>query len=243
MDARGIRRARSEEEEESYFISMADMMVGLVFVFVVLLLYFALQYQQKSQAISNAGETRAQLLRDLRDDLAKHNLRVEIDTATGVLRIPAELLFASGQYRLSPEGHDKVALVAQVMGDVLPCYAQPRRVEGCRPTEHSLDAIFIEGHTDSDQMSGYGPISDNMDLSALRATNTFRAMRQAAPMLEGLKNRNDRPILSVSGYGADRPVADGDSEAAKRQNRRIDLRFLMESPRNEDLSTMLTSGS
>ena len=76
MDARGIRRSRSEEEEESYFISMADMMVGLVFVFVILLLYFALQFQQKSQAISNAGETRAQLLRDLRDDLAKHNLRV-----------------------------------------------------------------------------------------------------------------------------------------------------------------------
>ena len=44
-DPRGVRRSRGHEEEESYFISMADMMVGLLFVFLILLLYFALQFQ------------------------------------------------------------------------------------------------------------------------------------------------------------------------------------------------------
>lgn len=243
MDSRGVRRSRATEEEESYFISMADMMVGLVFVFVILLLYFALQYQQKSKALSDAGETRAQILRQIKTDLARRNLHVEIDERTGVLRIPAEILFASAQYRLSPEGVGKVALVAQVMGEVLPCYTQPRRERGCPATEHNIDAIFIEGHTDPDPLTGYGAISDNMDLSALRATNTFRAMRVAAPTLEKLHNREGSPILSVSGYGADRPIDKGQDAAAKARNRRIDLRFLMEAPTNEDLSKLLENGA
>jgi len=39
MASRGVRRSRGEEEQESYFVSMADMMVGLLFVFIILLLY------------------------------------------------------------------------------------------------------------------------------------------------------------------------------------------------------------
>jgi len=239
MDARGIRRSRETEEEESYFISMADMMVGLVFVFVILLLYFALQYQQKSKALSDAGEVRTQILNDLKEGLARQGLPVEIDTRTGVLRIPAEILFASAQYRLSPEGEQKVATVARVMGEVLPCYSQPRPSRGCKPTEHNIDAIFIEGHTDADQLTGYGPISDNMDLSALRATNTFRAMYAAAPTLRLLHNRSGSAILSVSGYGEARPIAQGNDAAAKSKNRRIDVRSLMETPGQEDLSGLL----
>ena len=80
-----------------------------------------------------------------------------------------------------------------------------------------------------------------MDLSARRATNTFRAMQAAAPELERMMNGSARPILSVSGYGADRPVAPGNSEEAKTRNRRIDLRFLMESPRDEGVSSILVS--
>ena len=88
-------------------------------------------------------------------------------------------------------------------------------------------------------MTGYGPISDNMDLSALRATNTFRAMYAAAPTLRLLHNRSGSAILSVSGYGEARPIARGNDAAAKSKNRRIDVRFLMETPGQEDLSGLL----
>ena len=245
MAGRGVRRSRAAEEEESYFISMADMMVGLLFVFIILLLYFALQLQAKSKALSDAGETRAQILKEIKRDLAQHNLNVEIDTTTGVLRLPAAILFAKGDYRLSSEGQQAVATIAHSMADVLPCYTYPRRKVGCRDTPHSIDAIFIEGHTDSDPLTGTGPISDNMDLSALRATNTFRAMQQATAGLAALHNREDRPILSVSGYGADRPVPgnNGTDAAAKSRNRRIDLRFLMETPKEEGMASLLTGNA
>lgn len=242
MNARGVRRSRTAEEEESYFISMADMMVGLLFVFIILLLYFALQFQQKSRALESAGEVRAEILTRLQREIARRDpqLTVEIDTRTGVLRMPAAILFAKGDYRLSGDGQAKVSTIAQAMADVLPCYTFPRRTAGCNDTPHSIDAIFIEGHTDADPLMGVGPVSDNMDLSALRATNTFRAMSGATGALNRLHNRENRPILSVSGYGADRPVVIEDGEAAKGRNRRIDLRFLMETPRSESLSEMLT---
>jgi outer membrane protein OmpA-like peptidoglycan-associated protein len=162
----------------------------------------------------------------------------------GHARVPAAILFAKSDYRLSGEGQQAVATIARSMADVLPCYTYPRRTTGCRETSHSIDAIFIEGHTDSDPLAGSGPISDNMDLSALRATNTFRAMEQAASGLAALDNRDSRPILSVSGYGADRPVPGnaGADEEAKSRNRRIDLRFLMETPKVEGIVSLLTGG-
>lgn len=247
--ARGVRRSRGDEEEESYFVSMADMMVGLLFVFIILLLYFALQFQQKSKALTDAGETRAQILRAIKTRLDQQHLDVQIDTATGVLRLPAAILFAKGNYELSAEGQLAVGTVAQAMAAVLPCYTWPRPARGCAGSPHTIDAIFVEGHTDVDALNGAGPISDNMDLSALRATNTFRAIRTAAPTLLAMRNLpagdpQSSPILSVSGYGADRPVPGngGNDEAAKARNRRIDLRFLMETPRADGLAGLLTDG-
>jgi chemotaxis protein MotB len=242
MDARGVRRSRSVEEEESYFVSMADMMVGLLFIFIILLLYFALQFQQKSKAISDAGETRKEILQRLQTSLAQHGLRVSIDTRTGVLRLPAEILFAKDDYRLSAQGQAAIATLAHSLITVLPCYSYTAGQSrlGCPQSLHGVDAVFIEGHTDADALHGNGPVSDNMDLSALRATNTFRALITAEPSLNQLRNlpASDpaaSAILSVSGYGADRPIpGSGDDAASKAANRRIDLRFLMEPPPADD---------
>jgi chemotaxis protein MotB len=247
MHARGVRRSRGEEKEESYFISMSDMMVGLLFVFIILLLYFALQFQQKSKAISDAGQTRTEILKKLQKALKVAHLDVEIDTRTGVLRLPGEILFAKGDYRLSAQGRDAITTVAEKMAEILPCYTyQPGATRlGCPDQLHSIDAIFIEGHTDSDALRGQGPISDNMDLSALRATNTYRALSASAPQLNTLRNlpagdSATTSILSVSGYGSDRPIpGSANDENSKSKNRRIDLRFLMEAPQAKDIVDML----
>lgn len=236
------RRVRNAEEEESYFISMADMMVGLVFVFIILLIYFALQYQQKSKALSDAGEARALMLKDIEREIKRRNptLKVSVIEKTGVLRLPAEILFAKGDAELSKEGGDAVIVVAQALAAVLPCYTYPRRTDHCRPTPHGVDAMFIEGHTDSDPLQGNSIIKGNLELSALRATNTFRWMTENVASLKTIGNREGRPVLSVSGYGEARPIDQGQDEAAKALNRRIDLRFLMETPQDEDLVQMVT---
>jgi chemotaxis protein MotB len=237
MAARGVRRSRHEEEEESYFVSMADMMVGLLFVFIILLLYFALQFRQTTHDIASADESRAAILTRLDQALRAQGLRVSIDIDQGVLRLPENVLFDVGQPGLTPRGQQAVAILGRAMTAVLPCYAWPRPARGCPPTSQHLDAIFIEGHTDSDPLAGRrgAAIRDNLDLSVMRATNTYRALLTATPSLGALRNRppgaeTPQPILSVSGYGADRPVDASGTPDAKRRNRRIDLRFLMATP-------------
>jgi flagellar motor protein MotB len=108
---------------------------------------------------------------------------------------------------------------------------------------NKIDAIFIEGHTDSDPLSGGGMLRDNMDLSALRATNTFRQLADTHPELELLVNTSGHmpvPILGVAGYGERRGVPDahGTPDQIKAQNRRIDLRFLMVTPKSAEGEAM-----
>lgn len=237
MDARGVRRSRHQEEEESYFISMADMMVGLLFVFIVLLLYFALQFRQTTETLTGASETRRQILTQLEQRLKNRGLKVSIDTDTGVLRLPEDVLFDTGQADLTPEGLRAVGIVAYEMSAVLPCYTFPRPLKGCAVSPHRIDAIFVEGHTDSARMGGRGAIRDNLDLSAFRATNTYRRLIASAPRLADMMNvppqeGDPLPILSVSGYGQHRPVDRTNTEDGNRRNRRIDLRFLMVTPRS-----------
>lgn len=224
-------RRRSQEEGESYFISMTDLMVGLVLIFIILLAYFALSLQARTAELTGANTARAKILQDLAQALKEEGLEVTIDIETGVLRLPDDVLFESGQYRLTARGEVAVTKVANAMADILPCYTEGAPCSKAR-SAHRVDAIFVEGHTDKDQMSGG---MDNYDLSVMRAANTFRALKQADPLVDQMRNlpegkAGSAKILGLSGYGPDRFVDPGDTVDAKERNRRIDLRFLMMSP-------------
>jgi flagellar motor protein MotB len=227
------------------------MMVGLLFIFIILLLYFALQFRHTTEMLTSAGQTRKEILETLKERLDKrlkpYNLTVRIDPDTGVLSLPNSILFDTGQFELSPSGRQAVSIVADELSAVLPCYADKAPggpdCQGKPVAANKIDAIFIEGHTDSDPMLGNGIPRDNMDLSALRATNTFRHLTDTHPELEQLVNESGHtpvPILGVAGYGERRPVPDaiGTPDQIKAQNRRIDLRFLMITPKTEEEEAM-----
>lgn len=240
-DARGVRRSRSDEEEESYFVSMADMMVGLLFIFLILLLYFALQFRQTTTTLTGAAEARTELLKTLKRDLKKRGLVVSIDTRTGVMRLPEEIRFESNQFELNAPGRRAASVIADELARVLPCYtvAVPgglRCPPGRKRSAQRIDSVFVEGHTDKNVLIGGGPVESNFDLSALRATRTFKALMEARSDLRGLVSLNDGarvPIFGVSGYGESRPSSTDDN-----RNRRIDLRFLMVTPQGAEDATL-----
>ena len=228
----GVVRRKHAEEGESYFMSMTDMMVGLLLIFIILLAYFALQLQSKTAELTGANQTRAEILNDLQQSLKDKGLQVEIDTKTGVLRLPDDVLFDKGQWELTDRGQAAISKVASAMVEVLPCFTTSNLCKGAR-SPHLIDAVFVEGHTDSDAMVG---AMNNYGLSVRRAETTFSMLQRNQPDLQEFRNKPDgepgsAPILGLSGYGPDRPIAPGDSEAAKKRNRRIDLRFLMTTPR------------
>lgn len=170
-----------------------------------------------------------------------------------MLSLPNSILFGQGEFELTPQGRQAVEIVADELAGVLPCYTDhlpgAPQCRGKSVSPNKVDAIFVEGHTDADPLSGGGVLRDNMDLSALRATNTFRRLTDSHPELELLVNASEGrrvPILGVAGYGERRPILDakGNPEEIKAQNRRIDLRFLMVTPKSSDgaaMSRMLKS--
>jgi hypothetical protein len=78
-----IEEHYEHEREESYFISMTDIMVGMLFVFIILLMYFVFRIQNTSEPTIPLSEhkvvvgerdtarTERDDLRTQRDDLAK----------------------------------------------------------------------------------------------------------------------------------------------------------------------------
>ena len=227
-----VRRRQGGEHEESYFVSMTDMMVGLVFVLMVMLVYYALQYRQTTNELTDTKVRRTQLLEHLQTRLKTQNVNVVIDTDAGVLRLPEDVLFDKGSDAVKPEGVQVLRKVGLAMLAEAPCYTQAHPPPGCPVTQSGLESVFVEGHTDADQMTG---ARDNWNLSADRAVNTYRALMSQTPALQSIKNARLRPtdpqpLFGVSGYGPTRPVAPETSEANKRLNRRIDIRFNVVTP-------------
>jgi chemotaxis protein MotB len=221
------------EEPENYFVSMTDMMTGLVFIFIILMMYYALQFKVTTSKFTDVAAERASIIEQIRTELQKRGVQVTIAENNSVLRLKDDVLFDSGQAELKPEGRANVEKLAASLRVVLPCYtdtARALRVTNCRATLHRVEALFIEGHTDTDAFQGPGMV-DNLDLSAKRAANVYRLLKRAdAALGQVCTQREGRciPVLSVSGYGADRPV-NGDF-ADKAHNRRIDLRLVMLTP-------------
>lgn len=226
-------------EEENYFVSMTDMMVGLVFIFIIMLMYFVMQFRDVTDQLIGADKTRTEILKKLESTLKAEGVDVTVDTQDGVLRLPDAILFDKGQADLKSDGLTAVGHLANALEHVLPCYTDVTAPGAVRPstcprTGHRIESVYVEGHTDQDPLTGSGLIRDNWDLSTIRATNTYRELVKLEPTLATLcaKKPNGRcePVLSVSGYGPQRPVDPGTTVEAMSRNRRIDLRLIMVTP-------------
>lgn len=222
-------------EEENYFVSMTDMMVGLVFIFIIMLMYFAMQFRDVTDQLTSTNRTRTQILRELQRSLQEKGVKVSIDTQTGVLHLPDSILFDKGKAELREDGAAAAGKLASALIEVLPCYTNSGARANCPDrNQHFLESLYIEGHTDIDPPRGVGCLQDNLALSACRSVNTFRALIAAQPALGSLCTLNEakkcEKILSVSGYGAERLIEVVPGEEAQRHNRRIDLRLLMMTP-------------
>lgn len=249
--------AESVGEEESYFVSMTDMLVGMLFIFIIILMAFALnlkeqetKIKQTTDRLTSAYETRAAILNNLKRTLDTQGVDVSIDERNGILRLPERLLFRRGEFNVDEGGRIALDRLAQALSAVLPCYAvaEPSTLSGpsC-PSDASgrLEAVFIEGHTDDIPFisrSATG-VASNWDLSVARAIAVYRQLLASGPLLGTLKNdgvdggggHEGQKLIGVSGYAEFRPIEPNIDERSRAANRRIDLRFLMATPGQEEV--------
>jgi len=230
--------------EGDYFASMTDLMLGLIFVFIIMLMGFVLNLHEAGQKLdttvselTESDQARREMLRDLVRALDSA-LPVTIDEANGTLQLGGDVLFPKGAADAYPEALPKLALLAKALNRVLPCYAlagDHRAPEGCNAQHKGrLDAVYIEGHTDATPVKT-ARFQNNWELSAARASVTFNKLIDAAPALAVLANDRGERLIGVSGYGEYRPVDSGTGEAAMQKNRRIELRFVMVAPNPDEI--------
>jgi chemotaxis protein MotB len=108
-----------------------------------------------------------------------------------------QLLFASGSIKVEEKGIEALKKLAKVL-------------------EQNKDInVLIEGHTDDVAMSGSGPIKDNWDLSALRATSIVKIIT--------LNSKTEPTRLTSAGRGEFMPIDDSKTPEARKKNRRTEI--------------------
>jgi chemotaxis protein MotB len=76
-------------------------------------------------------------------------------------------------------------------------------------------SILVEGHTDNQPVANLGALKDNWDLSVMRATQVVRYLTDEGKM--------EPSRITASGRSEFSPIAEGNSPAARAQNRRTEI--------------------
>lgn len=217
-------------------MSFSDLMSALLVIFILATVALIIELTQKSekidasiQELQRAEEARRNILLDIKDDLAKQNIIVEIVENDTVLRIPESTLSFGSAKDTLPEDERTQTEVAAI-GDAL--HKAITKEERWK----YLDTVFVEGHTDSVDIWYRG--KGNWGLSTDRAVSIWKVWQEKntlLPKLNELKNFNGQLLFSVSGYADTRRVDLVEkSEAQRARNRRIDIRFTVKKPKLED---------
>ncbi|USD63939.1 OmpA family protein [Vibrio sp. SCSIO 43136] len=240
---RGYRAnpSRTVDEENPYWVSFSDLMSALLVIFILAAVALIIELTQKTddveagiEELKMAEQARKDIIYDVRDELAKKNVVVEIADNDTVIRIPERTLtFASGS-----DSIPKDPAIQQAVKDI----GQVLQV-AIRKNERFkyLDTVFVEGHTDSDGIHYRG--KGNWGLSVDRAIsvwNVWQTESSISPKLGELENAFEQKLFSVSGYAATRRANVTESnQKEKGENRRIDIRFTVKKPSIAELERII----
>ena len=208
----------------SYFIPMADMMAGLVFLFLIMVMTLAVynvgektettpavtQEQPKEDPAVGAARrltseifaARAALVTRIAEELSKRNVPVVTDTASGLLQFDAALFFTPGEGAMPTKGRQTLGVVSEVMESALRCFGQsPLPCPHPQPTRLELAIIQIEATADD-----LGQRADFRSLNAFasaRALDFYAGMIGAQPALYSLTSDRNNRAITVQGRAAD----------------------------------------
>ena len=239
-----------EDEGAGYLVSVSDIMAGLLFIFIITLVAFVIQFQYATDAkelerqnlqekvddLTNARELRKALLSHIEDELEDEGVKVQVDLEHGILRLTEETIrFRTGDSSLDEQPKRNIEIISRVLAELLPCYAGTSwsGVTCKKETQGKLEAVFIEGHTDNVPIRGVS--YTNWELSSQRAINTYKYMCRVQPTLATIQNSRGEPLFSVAGYADSRPQYVHDKPTNDPRNRRIDMRFIMTPPINNEI--------
>ena len=179
------------------------------------------EYKQRAAQLERIKQ-RFEILRDKLKKLTELGLKVEIRRNRMVIRLPGDVLFASGQDELRDAGKKVLDAVADVI----------------RNDQQLAKRYFqVAGHTDNKPLKG-GRFGDNWGLSVMRSRQVLLYL--IAPM--GTKEGGgglDANRLHAAGYGETDPVAGNNDDNGRQQNRRVELVLMPDVEEMLDLKSLI----
>lgn len=216
----GRRSARMQDNE--HWISMSDMMAGLMMVFLLIAIAFmryvqverdkikevAVAYQNTQVALYEALE------QEFEDDLARWDAEVDRSTLEFRFKSP-EVLFDTGKYNLKPS-------FKVILDDFFPRYMQV-----LASFRGDITEVRIEGHTSSDWTGTNRPEEayfNNMELSQGRT----RAVLQYLYMMPAVAMEREwmKSTFAAVGFSSAHPILDAQGLEDPVRSRRVSFKVL-----------------
>ncbi len=216
---------KSLEQEESHWLSVSDLMAGLMMVFLFISIALmrnafierdkikqvAVAYQENQVALYEA------LMEEFEADLPRWDAAIDRETLTFTFRSP-DVLFASGEIKLKER-------YKQVLDDFFLRY-----MEILQQFDDSIDEVRIEGHTSSiwnSQTSDAEAYFLNMELSQGRTRSVLNHvynMDSVAAYRSWIKQH-----IAAVGFSSSRLVFDRDGLEHQGKSRRVSFRVITNS--------------
>ena len=207
-------QSKHDNEENIFWVTMSDLLLGLAVVFITL---FVVAMTGFSQQTIQQYKTQAEISEKLTKELEKTGIEVEIDKMTGDLKIADVDLFDLNSYVLSQNGK-------KLLDKLAPIYINS--IFADQELAEKIDNIIIQGHTDSQTFAGVNSKDEqflrNMDLSLKRAN----AVAQYIFTTDYDKKHNEkfRKIIVVEGKSFNDPVLVNGVEDYNK-SRRVELKL------------------
>ncbi len=214
-------------EGNIFWVTMADLLLGLAIIFMTL---FVLAMTGFTQQSLEQKKTQAEISQELTQKLKEAKIEAEVDPTTGNIKISDLELFDIGSYTLSPKGKS-------LLDKLMPIYINT--IFAKKDLVEKIDNIIIQGHTDSQSFVGATKEQSfvrNMDLSTKRANSVAEYMFHTAYNKAYSDNLMKKVV--VEGKSFTEPIMVNGKEDYNK-SRRVELKL---KAKDSELAKVLYSG-
>ena len=212
-------RTTLEVKQDSQWMSVSDLMSGLVLVFIILtvaMIYEAARIEETSGDInSRIDEIALALEREFKNDLVRWNAQFDAPLLEFTYLNP-DVLFDSSSADLKPR-------FKEILGEFFPRY-----IKVLSEFKDTILEIRIEGHTSSrwdeatTRQEAYGK---NMDLSHRRTAAVLQYSYSLQDVQLNYFDWLSKRLVAV-GMSSSRPIVDSQGREQERKSRRVTFRVI-----------------
>jgi hypothetical protein len=221
--------------DENYFIPMADLLAGVVFVLLILIMSFALvtrsdfisseqisdemkrirEQLEQARAIERAYlEPREAASQALELVLARLSMALDtagipntVDKRAGSLSVASEYLFATDSHVLSEVGRVRADQLANALRVYLPCLTSlpVSNAEACAGLPKARLDRLVVAAHAAAAPKGIDGLGNALVFTGAQALSVYSRLVEMAPLLLDARNAHAQPVIEFRGYGDRRP--------------------------------------